>query len=124
MHSEVYEIPQATLKALMQEDGRPRMMVGTTSIRATEDFFRSTGGKTDLPTYMADTDIFIYPPNTFHSNILLTNFHLPKSTLLCLVSAFLTPGKEEGIEWLLEIYRDAIERGYRFYSYGDAMLIL
>jgi len=124
MHSELYEIGRETLGALMSKDERPRMMVGTTSMRATEDFFNVTGGNTEQCPFVRDTDIFIYPPYQFQSDILLTNFHLPKSTLLCLVSSFLTPGSEEGIEWLLEIYQEAINLGYRFYSYGDAMLIL
>ena len=70
------------------------------------------------------TNIFIYPPAEFRViDALLTNFHLPKSTLLMLVSAFCRPGSTDGIAMILHAYQQAIEQGYRFYSYGDAMLI-
>ena len=73
----------------------------------------------------AEADIYIYPPSEFAAiDGMITNFHLPKSTLLCLVASFLTPGTEEGIQWLKELYAEAIGQKYRFYSYGDAMLIL
>ena len=71
------------------------------------------------------TDIFIYPPRDFKVvDGLLTNFHLPQSTLLMLVSAFAAPGKMSGRQWMLEAYAEAIREKYRFFSYGDAMLIL
>ena len=89
--------------------------VGTTSARALEA--ASAGG--NLQPMSGRTDLFIWPGYTFQSlDGLLTNFHLPGSTLLLLVSALV------GRERLLEIYSDAIDLDYRFYSYGDAMLLL
>ena len=103
MHKERYTIPSSTRHALK---GRRVLAVGTTSLRALES---TTPGETDL---------FIYPGFQFKVvNRLLTNFHLPKSTLLMLVSAF------AGREKLLKAYPHAVEKRYRFFSYGDAMLI-
>ncbi|HXU40803.1 MAG TPA: tRNA preQ1(34) S-adenosylmethionine ribosyltransferase-isomerase QueA [Burkholderiales bacterium] len=108
MHSERYAIPGQTLHAL---SGRRVLAVGTTSLRALEA--HAASGKTE-----GETDLFIYPGFEFRVvKRLLTNFHLPKSTLLMLVSAF--AGKEN----ISNAYRHAIEKRYRFFSYGDAMLI-
>ena len=126
MHEEYYEIPHTTLEALNKRNGRPKLAVGTTSLRAMEDYFRHTrkSGPPTEGTFGRSADLFIYPPETFTTDALLTNFHLPRSTLLCLVSAFLTPGSTDGIGWLKQLYEAALKRKYRFYSYGDAMLIL
>jgi S-adenosylmethionine:tRNA ribosyltransferase-isomerase len=103
MHKERFSIPDSTRKALI---GKRVLAVGTTSLRALE----SSGE--------GETDLFIYPGFRFRVvNRLLTNFHLPKSTLLMLVSAF------AGRDNILRAYRHAVEQRYRFFSYGDAMLI-
>lgn len=130
IHREVYEIPSATQRALAAPSGR-RIAVGTTSVRSIEDWMMRAGspalkeGDTQpFRDWMAEASIFIYPPRTFNGvDALITNFHQPRSTLLCLVSAFLTPGSTDGIAWLKEIYGEAVAREYRFFSYGDAMLI-
>ncbi|GAB3357749.1 MULTISPECIES: tRNA preQ1(34) S-adenosylmethionine ribosyltransferase-isomerase QueA [Giesbergeria] len=113
MHSEWYEIPLATLAALercRQRGGRV-VAVGTTTVRTLESWARS--GQTS-----GDTNIFITPGFDFQVvNLLLTNFHLPKSTLMMLVSAF------AGYAQVMGLYHYAIKRNYRFFSYGDAMLL-
>lgn len=123
IHRELYELPAATQRALFQPSGR-RIAVGTTSVRSIEDFL----SRHDTPladTHIAEAAIYIYPPRNFAGvDALITNFHQPRSTLLCLVSAFLTPGSTDGIGWLREIYTEAIAHEYRFFSYGDAMMIL
>lgn len=126
IHREVYEIPAATQQLLFPPRTGRRIAVGTTSVRTIEDFLATHAqpvpGGGD---YRGEAAIFIHPPRRFQGiDALITNFHQPRSTLLCLVAAFLAPGSTDGIGWLREIYAAAIAREYRFFSYGDAMLIL
>jgi S-adenosylmethionine:tRNA ribosyltransferase-isomerase len=123
IHHEVYEISAAAQKLLNTAFGR-RIAVGTTSVRTIEDFLRleMPAGAAD---HVGNAGLFILPPFSFRGvDALITNFHQPRSTLLCLVAAFLSPGSTDGISWIKEIYAEAIAREYRFLSYGDAMLIL
>jgi S-adenosylmethionine:tRNA ribosyltransferase-isomerase len=124
IHREIYEIPLATQEALFAPATGRRVAVGTTTVRAIEDFL----ARADAPlaqACLAEAGIFLYPPRNFGGvDALITNFHQPRSTLLCLVAAFLTPGSTDGIVWLKEIYAEAMALRYRFLSYGDAMLIL
>jgi S-adenosylmethionine:tRNA ribosyltransferase-isomerase len=127
MHEELYHISEqaATMINAAKREGRRVICVGTTSVRALESaaVARSASG-TDVTCTVrpgwGSTDIFIYPGgrNFLVTDALITNFHLPKSTLLMLVAAFYT---REGI---LAAYAHAIQTGYRFFSYGDSMLIL
>ena len=114
MHSESFSI---SAEAVEKIDTAERIVaVGTTSVRVLEAA-RCENGK--LVAQNGSTDLFIYPPYRFqHIDLLFTNFHLPRSTLLMLVSAF------AGREFLWRAYREAIRERYRFYSYGDCMLIL
>lgn len=116
MHSEVYHIPEATVECIKQARiaGGKVTAVGTTVLRALE----SAAREGQLSAGKQETNIFITPGFTFKVvDRLLTNFHLPKSTLLMLVSAF------AGFEPIKKAYQHAIEKEYRFFSYGDAMLI-
>lgn len=118
MHSELFHVPEETAIAVNQARARGNRVfaLGTTSARAletaaTEDGLLTGGG--------GDSDIFIYPGYRFKIiDALITNFHLPKSTLLMLVSAF------AGKDFVLSAYRQAVEERFRFFSYGDCMLIL
>jgi len=114
IHSERYEISSETLSLINQSkaSGGRIIAVGTTVVRALEEYARS--GKVK-----GYTSLFIYPPFEFRIvDALVTNFHLPKSTLLMLVSAF------AGYDLVMRAYQEAIRERYRFYSFGDAMLIL
>jgi S-adenosylmethionine:tRNA ribosyltransferase-isomerase len=123
IHREVYEIPALTQQALFKPTGR-RIAVGTTSVRTVEHYLSLHPAPTGRD-FLGEADLFIYPPRAFRGvDAMITNFHQPRSTLLCLVSAFLAPGSADGILWLKEIYAVAVAREYRFFSYGDAMLIL
>lgn len=117
MEKEYYEVSENTAEAVTtaNKEGRRVILVGTTTVRALETVSKDgvvESGK-------GWTDLFIYPGYEFQSGMdfLLTNFHLPESTLIMLVSAF------AGRERILQAYREAVEKGYRFYSFGDSMLI-
>lgn len=117
MHSEWFEVPWPTLDALRaaRSEGRRIIPVGTTSVRALE----SLPDPLPLSCHTATTQLLIQPGFEFrYCNGLITNFHLPKSTLIALVAARI------GLDRLMTLYQTAIDRRYRFYSYGDAMLIL
>jgi S-adenosylmethionine:tRNA ribosyltransferase-isomerase len=118
MHAEWGELPQATAERInaRRAAGGRVIAVGTTSLRLLETASRATG---TLQPFIGDTDIFITPGFRFHTvDALMTNFHLPKSTLFMLVSAF------AGMDVMKSAYAHAIQEGYRFYSYGDSSLLL
>jgi S-adenosylmethionine:tRNA ribosyltransferase-isomerase len=117
MHAEYMEVTEAVCQAVRdtRERGGRVVAVGTTAVRALETASASAAG---IRPFTGDTDIFIYPGYRFHSvDALLTNFHLPESTLLMLVSAL------AGREHIMAAYAEAIAERYRFFSYGDAMFI-
>jgi S-adenosylmethionine:tRNA ribosyltransferase-isomerase len=116
MHAEWLEVSQSACDAITatRERGGRVVAVGTTAVRSLET--AAQGGS--LRPFSGDSRIFIYPPYRFGVvDAMITNFHLPESTLLMLVSAF------AGRERTLATYRHAVEQGYRFFSYGDAMLL-
>jgi S-adenosylmethionine:tRNA ribosyltransferase-isomerase len=117
MHAERYEVPEGTAHAFAaaRREGRRVVAVGTTAVRTLESAFSREG----LRAGPGRTDIFIRPGHPFRAiDGLLTNFHLPRSTLLALVCAL------GGVDRVLGAYRDAVRERYRFFSYGDAMAIL
>ena len=117
MHSEFYQLSESTAKVLdkAKKEGKRIVAVGTTSVRTLETIYQKHQA------FIADsgfTDIFIYPGYKYLAvDALITNFHLPKSTLLMLVSAFASK------EIMLNAYEEAIKHRYRFFSFGDSMFI-
>ena len=124
MHEEYFEVDKDFWDKILRakKEGRRIIAVGTTTCRVLE----TLGGRgliNQTPT-INKTDLFIYPPYDFKIvDGLITNFHLPKSTLLMLVAAFLYPRGVRGIEEIKNIYKKAADLSYRFYSFGDGMLI-
>lgn len=113
MHAEWYHVPEATQRAIADTRARGGRVVavGTTTVRTLESWARSGVSQ-------GDTQIFITPGFAFQVvDVLVTNFHLPKSTLMMLVSAF------AGYTHVMALYRHAIAQGYRFFSYGDSMVL-
>jgi len=118
IHSEIFNVPKKVADQIndVKVSGGKIVAVGTTSVRALESS-ADVDGKVKVSS--GSTDIFIYPGYSFRVvDTMITNFHLPKSTLLMLVSAF------AGRELIMKAYHEAVQERYRFYSYGDAMLIL
>jgi S-adenosylmethionine:tRNA ribosyltransferase-isomerase len=113
MHSEWYDVPQATQDAIARTraQGGRIVAVGTTTVRTLESWAATGQAR-------GDTSIFITPGFAFRVvDLLVTNFHLPKSTLMMLVSAFAGHGP------VMDLYRHAVAQRYRFFSYGDSMLL-
>ena len=118
MHAELMQIPEDSAMILQEakNQGRPIVAVGTTSVRALESVHARFGR---MQPFFGWTDLYLYPGSSFRVvDHLITNFHLPRSSLILMVAAF------AGRERVLSAYEQAVARGYRFFSYGDAMLIL
>ena len=118
LHAEWFTVPEATAERLaaVRREGRRLIAVGTTAVRALESGATADGC---IRPIAGDTRLFIYPGHRFKVvDGMITNFHLPRSTLLMLVCAF------AGRESVLSAYRDAVAAKYRFYSFGDGMLIV
>ncbi|TVO36256.1 tRNA preQ1(34) S-adenosylmethionine ribosyltransferase-isomerase QueA [Vibrio algivorus] len=121
MHSEYVEVPQEVVDAIADTKARGGRVVavGTTSVRSLESAAQDAKQKgTELAPFFGDTEIFIYPGYEYQLvDVLITNFHLPESTLIMLVSAF------AGYEHVMNAYQHAVQQQYRFFSYGDAMFV-
>ena len=122
--AEPYRVAAPAAQAVTQAKaaGRRVIPVGTTVLRTLEACWNAA--RCELLPGAGFTDLFVRPPFTFQvADALLTNFHLPRSSLLMLAAAFASPGSEAGIDWIKDAYAHAISQEYRFFSYGDACLI-
>ena len=131
IHTEYFELGQETALKLnkARDEGRRIIAVGTTTVRVLEQTAQlmTEQGKDQVAPVSGQAGLYILPGHGFRLvDAMITNFHLPRSTLLMLVSAFAEnkPSVQSGRDLILRAYREAIERGYRFYSFGDAMLIV
>jgi S-adenosylmethionine:tRNA ribosyltransferase-isomerase len=125
MHHERFEVTPLVAERInaAKAEGRRVIAVGTTSVRVLESLARQHDGR--MVAGSGRTNIFLHPPAHFQIvDALVTNFHLPRSTLLMLVSAFAASDETRGREMILSAYAEAVQQRYRFFSYGDAMLIL
>jgi S-adenosylmethionine:tRNA ribosyltransferase-isomerase len=125
MHEERFALNAETVQAVndAKKSGARVIAAGTTTVRVLETVAAQNAGKLNI--HEGKTNIFIFPPYRFQIvDVLLTNFHLPCSTLLMLISALAAPGELRGREMILSAYAEAVRERYRFFSYGDAMLIL
>ncbi|MBN1942984.1 MAG: tRNA preQ1(34) S-adenosylmethionine ribosyltransferase-isomerase QueA [Phycisphaerae bacterium] len=124
MHAEYYELGESAARQITaaRAVNRRILAVGTTSVRVMETVAADHGGR--IVAQSGWTRLFLHPPAEFRAtDALLTNFHLPGSTLLMLAAAFCDPGGAGGLDLLLRAYAEAVREEYRFFSYGDAMLI-
>lgn len=127
MHSEYAEVNKRTIQNIIKakKEGKRIIACGTTSIRTLETVLpKYLNNSSKIKSFSGEINTFVYPGYKFKIiDSVITNFHLPKTTLLMLVSAFISEDKKEGIKTLKKAYREAINKEYRFYSFGDAMLI-
>ncbi len=128
MHAEYAEVSVQTIQNIIKakQEGKRIIACGTTSIRTLETVLpKYLKSDCKIKPFIGEINTFIYPGYKFRIiDGIITNFHLPKTTLLMLVSAFISEDKKDGIEILKKAYREAINKKYRFYSFGDAMLVM
>jgi len=128
IHSEYAEVEEKTINNIIKakKKGNRIIACGTTSIRTLETVIpKYLNNKFEIKPFFGEINTFIYPGYKYKViDGIITNFHLPKTTLLMLVSAFISEDRKDGIKILKKAYKEVINKKYRFYSFGDAMLIV